>query len=776
MAVNQNFILALSIVEAVAIVYLLYRNNVISSFISTTTLTIDKVVVQSIYVGDNYFCLLDNADRQITVKNVSNEIKEKNIDIQPEQDEESLKLNSDVEESITEDDKSLKLNPDVEESITEDDETEIKDDPNIINSDKPIELDEELKVSKESEIPDEAGKDVKSTKYLHLIVDTGYAIDTDIFVINNESSSLTYSNGLLTLGKDISGDSINVTGNVIAGLFKISSTYGTCDIGPQNASAMHLMTDRPYFYFNKGILIDGEINSYDTNDLKLGTGTNTRIFVSNETGNVSLTSDAPEFKLDLGKSATSTASDYIRFGCNGTIGAVSGGIVWKPRYGTYTKKVASIEAICEGNYFATGIRFNVNNTSNVSTNAIEAMRLTSDGKLAIGKTSALYSLDVNGDGCMQNVRVYNSYGTCDVGAQNASALHIMTDRPYFYFNKSLLVNGDFCAYSGNDIVLKTNTTSRLFINKDTGYTGIGTSVPVEFLDVAGNVKGKIIKSSTDYGSLEIGSVNTDFCHFITDRTQYYFNKSLCIDGSIYSYNVNNLNLGTYGSNPKITIQYSTGFVGINNTDPAYQLDIIGAFKASSILTSSSISAGTTLNCDGNASVGGTLTVTGNATFNSGVSFGTSIGGVVPIGTVMIWSYTAVSDYHYHLCDGTAISRATYSTLYAIIGVTYGFGDGITTFNLPNLKGRVIVGVDADDSTFAGINYIGGEKTHQLTIDEMPEHYHDATPSWLNGSAPGLSGSSAGTPAENGITGSNGGDQAHNNLQPYITMNYIIRVL
>ena len=51
------------------------------------------------------------------------------------------------------------------------------------------------------------------------------------------------------------------------------------------------------------------------------------------------------------------------------------------------------------------------------------------------------------------------------------------------------------------------------------------------------------------------------------------------------------------------------------------------------------------------------------------------------------------------CDGSAVSRATYALLFAVIGTTYGVGDGSTTFNLPNLKGRVIVGYSASAPTY-----------------------------------------------------------------------------
>lgn len=76
-----------------------------------------------------------------------------------------------------------------------------------------------------------------------------------------------------------------------------------------------------------------------------------------------------------------------------------------------------------------------------------------------------------------------------------------------------------------------------------------------------------------------------------------------------------------------------------------------------------------------------------------------------------------------LCDGTAVSRATYASLFSAIGTAYGAGDGSTTFNLPNLKGRVSVGLDGAQTEFDALGETGGSKTHTLTAAEMPSHTH-----------------------------------------------------
>ena len=147
----------------------------------------------------------------------------------------------------------------------------------------------------------------------------------------------------------------------------------------------------------------------------------------------------------------------------------------------------------------------------------------------------------------------------------------------------------------------------------------------------------------------------------------------------------------------------------------------------------------------------------------------------PVGSISLFAGTTAPS-GWLICDGSAVSRTTYADLFSVIGTTYGTGDGSTTFNIPNLKGKVPVGLDSSDTSFDTIGETGGEKTHTLITDEIPSHHHDV--GWdYEGSTGGGHGTllraTWDNPAYKYDTYNTGGGQAHNNLQPYIVMNYII---
>ena len=136
------------------------------------------------------------------------------------------------------------------------------------------------------------------------------------------------------------------------------------------------------------------------------------------------------------------------------------------------------------------------------------------------------------------------------------------------------------------------------------------------------------------------------------------------------------------------------------------------------------------------------------------------------------------------CDGSAVSRTTYADLFAVIGTTFGVGDGSTTFNLPNQARRVLVGEGGTGTGIIGnsIGDTGGAETHTLTESEMASHTHEY---FLN--EPNLSMKTP-TPlfpkdltrknpklplADTSDTG-NASPAAHNIVQPSLVTSYIIK--
>lgn len=160
--------------------------------------------------------------------------------------------------------------------------------------------------------------------------------------------------------------------------------------------------------------------------------------------------------------------------------------------------------------------------------------------------------------------------------------------------------------------------------------------------------------------------------------------------------------------------------------------------------------------------------------------GSSSGTIVPFG-----GSTVPTDWL--LCYGQAISRTTYATLFAVVSTTYGAGNGTTTFNLPDLRGRIPGGKDDMGGTAAsrlttagsGVNgaslgAAGGAQTHTLSTAQIPTHAHG----YVGGSNAAGSGTvgAAGQSANGYVmnTLNAGSDQAHNNTQPTIVLNYIIK--
>ena len=158
----------------------------------------------------------------------------------------------------------------------------------------------------------------------------------------------------------------------------------------------------------------------------------------------------------------------------------------------------------------------------------------------------------------------------------------------------------------------------------------------------------------------------------------------------------------------------------------------------------------------------------------------------PLGTVLPFTGSTAPN-SYLLGYGQAVSRTTYADYFALVGTTYGTGDGSTTFNVPDFRGRVLAGKDDMGGSAASrltsttitsgattLGNSGGEQTHTLVTAEIPSHTHSNVVSNTPPNSISIGGA-AGVYLTNGQTGSAGGDGAHNNVQPTIIVNYIIKI-
>jgi microcystin-dependent protein len=224
------------------------------------------------------------------------------------------------------------------------------------------------------------------------------------------------------------------------------------------------------------------------------------------------------------------------------------------------------------------------------------------------------------------------------------------------------------------------------------------------------------------------------------------------------------------TNPVTTSNGTWSFTGLTNT-VKYRVEVAsGNYKR--IIVPGKVQFLDTV-------ITGDLVVTGSITG----------GGIVPVGSIVQYA-GASAPTGWLLCQGQSLVRADYAALFGVLSTTWGAADG-THFNVPDLRGKVAIGVS--DSHALGTS--GGAETvtldttqipsHQHTIDSQGEHAHTIPGVGLNSSggsagftyAPTASAVSVSTgtvSAHTHTAQATGGGLAHANMQPYATMNYIIK--
>lgn len=156
----------------------------------------------------------------------------------------------------------------------------------------------------------------------------------------------------------------------------------------------------------------------------------------------------------------------------------------------------------------------------------------------------------------------------------------------------------------------------------------------------------------------------------------------------------------------------------------------------------------------------------------------SFGGL-PVGTLADYA-AATTPTGWLQCNGAAVSRATYASLFAVIGTTWGVGDGVTTFNVPDFRGRTTIGSGTGTGlTARALAATGGAETHALVTAELAAHTHTGWDGEQGTSSPPPSLPSSSFAAGNrgpssATTGTTGVGTAHNNMQPFAVCTKIIK--
>lgn len=199
--------------------------------------------------------------------------------------------------------------------------------------------------------------------------------------------------------------------------------------------------------------------------------------------------------------------------------------------------------------------------------------------------------------------------------------------------------------------------------------------------------------------------------------------------------------GSSGTTTKLSTARTIGVSGVTGTAQAFDGSkniVIPITSVPANLISGAVASATKLQT--------ARTINGVAfdgTKDITIPTGGASGSGVPIGTIVEFGSSTIIPEGWMICDGRAISRTTYSDLFAVIGTTFGTGDGTATFNLPDFRSRIPVGYNNSDTDFNAIGKKGGSKTKTLSIDNVPSHTHTFT---ANAHAHGLNSHTHSVPA------------------------------
>lgn len=393
----------------------------------------------------------------------------------------------------------------------------------------------------------------------------------------------------------------------------------------------------------------------------------------------------------------------------------------------------------------------------------------------------------------------------------------------FSYTFKLFDENDVEVYVGTTLKTLTTDYSVTGVGEDDGGTIIFVS-PVAEDEVVTIARVTARERETDYqqsGSFVASVVNTDFDRLwavvqeLEDAKDRTATAAVTTEGSI--------NYTLPAPSADRVLKWNGDANGFVNSD--FDPDVLGSAQASAVAAAAAAAASADAAATSAATINlpdveaGTaskmLRVKGDETgyelrspeqTRTDIDAAASI--AAPVGMIIDYAGTTAPN-GWLLCHGQAVSRATYAALFAVLGTTYGAGDGSTTFNVPDLRGRVIAGKDDMGGSSAnrltgnlsgGVNgdtlgATGGEEGHVQTVTEMASHNHGVNdpqhghvigtndPAGGAGAWPFVGGARTGaasvgagsaSPNSTGISiQSNGSGAAANVVQPTMILNKII---